>query len=435
MKKIIKYIWGLFCWVWFCIRRKLFGDKILDSICYSFYRWLLNYSICKYKQVKAWTEKKDIERIQGKEIIKIGFVVYTSSMWFFDELYSMLREDERFSPHIIIGHFNMKDRDSSDYEYSKTYRFFSETNYEIVPVDEIGTFDILFYLTPYSFYEEKLNLNNIKLSTLVYHSSYSYMLAGNTEKLNMDMYHWSFRYYTDSQYYLGAIRTIKRYSGNAKYLGYPKMDQFYSSHSLKISEKKTIIYAPHHSVHYTRFKSATFEKNYRYFLELVKKYKSDVLWIYKPHPLLRANSIKANIFKTQEEYDDYVHELENTGCVLIADSGDYFGLFKSSDAMITDSISFLAEYQFTGKPLLLLKSGEEKYNEFGDRIVDILYSCAGDDFDAIETFVKQVIEGKDPMYERRNIFFRENLDYRGGGGESANRRIYQDIKESLTEQL
>ena len=56
--------------------------------------------------------------------------------------------------------------------------------YNVIYNDAVETYDVLFYLTPYEFYEEKLTLPNVKLSHLILHVSYSYMLTGNFEKLS-----------------------------------------------------------------------------------------------------------------------------------------------------------------------------------------------------------------------------------------------------------
>lgn len=429
LKNIIKYFVGFFCYVTLkCANYFIKDTRMLKCLKYKIYHWISQYSIKKYKSIKKNTEEKVVACIHAKKQIRVAFIVYTSSMWFFDELYKLLEDNSRFEPSIIIGHFKMTDFSSSELEYNNCYDFFSRKEYRIGTINTIDDQDVLFFLTPFDFYEKQLLLNNLYLSHLVFHASYSYMLVGNSSKLFLDMYHLSYRYYTDSQYYKTQLKNIvEKYSNNARYIGYPKMDQFYLAKCSKISDKKVIIYAPHHSVNYTEFKSATFEDNYRFFMELIKRTKNDVYWIYKPHPLLRDHCVVANIFESYDEYDAFLDELKQSGNVAIVDNGDYFEYFKSSDAMITDSVSFLAEYQFTGKPLLLLMSGKEKYNEFGNSVVNILYKCAGDDFSSIESFVSDVINDIDPMKSEREKFFKANLDYKYEQNNSANYRIYKDF--------
>lgn len=102
--------------------------------------------------------------------------------------------------------------------------------------------------------------------------------------------------------------------------------------------------------------------------------------------------------------------------------------------MITDSISFLAEYQFTHNPLLLLKSGKEKYNDFGEQVVKILYTCAGNNTEDIEKFVNNIIAEKDEMFSIRKEFFESKLAYMKNG-KTANKKIFEDIKSLISSDI
>ena len=46
--------------------------------------------------------------------------------------------------------------------------------------------------------------------------------------------------------------------------------------------------------------------------------------------------------------------------------GEYRAYFASSDAMILDSVSFMAEYLYVHKPALFLTREGERFNEFGE---------------------------------------------------------------------
>ena len=426
IKNLVKRIIGLLCnsYIKFMSAKNKEG-KWLDRLTFRTYRYLISFSVSEFLKSKTTCEKTALRRISNKSIIKFAFVVYTGSMWFFDELYHLLDEDNRFSVAVIVGHFS----ELPDSEFEKGLSFFRDKKqFTIDSSKNLSKYDILLYLTPYDFKEKNLNISNINLSKIVLHVSYSYMLVDNKNKLFLDMYHWCYRYYTDTAYYLNMIEsTVEYYSDNACFLGFPKMDSFYSCESKRLSDKITIIFAPHHSVNYSKLKSATFEDNYLFFLELVEMFKDSVFWIYKPHPLLKAHCVQAGIFENEADYDEYVDSLKKTGCVYIAEQGDYFSFFKASDAMITDSVSFLAEYQFSGKPLLLLMSGKEEYNAFGKELVKCLYKTGGKDYDAIKHFVENVIRGNDEMREDRNTFFRNYLENCNGYHESSNRKIYNDI--------
>ena len=399
---------------------------------YRKFKLVASCFIAKFKKFKEYNDKMNVLRLKNQQIIRCGFVVYSSSMWNFDKLYYLFKNHEAFSVNIIVAHVSDTniDKESAESEYSKTVLYFKNKHLEVFDAKRISAldYDLLFYLTPFALVEEQFHYYNIPLSVGLLHSSYSYMLAGNMSKLKKWLYHFALAYYTDTNYYKQLIEKTDLYTRNAKYLGFPKMDQFYTAEFQRRSTKKIIIYAPHHSVNYTEYKSATFEDNYLDILELAKQHADSTYWIYKPHPLLRPHSVVAGIFDSVEEYDRYVDEWNNLENADVVTSGEYFSLFKESDAMITDSVSFLAEYQFTHNPLLLLESGKEKYNDFGNSILDILYKCPGDDISGIESFIMDIVSEKDDMKEKRMAFFEDNLSYRKNSM-SANYRIFKDILE------
>ena len=225
---------------------------------------------------------------------------------------------------------------------------------------------------------------------------------------------------------------IRVRTNNLVYCGYPKMDEFYNNKLInKPSNKKVIIYAPHQSVNYKGVKSATFDINYRLILGIAKKYSDSTFWYIKPHPLLRSNSVAAGIFRDVEEYDKYIDEWNSLYNAKAVMDGDYINVFKQSDAMITDSVSFLAEYQFTDKPLLLLESGKQLYNDFGNSLLKVLYRCKPDDTRTMESFIDNILANKDLMKNQRKKFFDENLNYKKATGCLANEAIFKFFKNSF----
>ena len=391
--------------------------------------WIKDYSIDKFRNIKRYNDVKLVDKLKSQDKIKFAFVVYTSSMWNLHYLHQLLYQNSRYDVDVIVGRSTIKDKCAREKEYIETINYFEKLGCSILraqDIKDINIYDILFYLTPFGFSDDNIKLKNVPTHIMLLHTSYSYMLAGNKNKIEAPMYHLAYRYYTDTNFYREMVSTVKFYTGNAIYLGFPKMDYFYQTRFRKRSTKKIIIYAPHHSVNYTKFKAATFEDNYNAILEIAKKYVDTTYWIYKPHPLLRAHSLEKGIFSSANEYDSYEDKWRQLPNADVVSVGEYFSVFKKSNAMITDSVSFLAEYQFTHNPLLLLKSGKEEYNSFGQSLVDILYQCAGTDIKSIEEFVKNIIAGKDEYREKRMSYFEKNLNYMQGG-KLANERIYEDI--------
>jgi len=434
LKKLIKRIVGAI----YCIRI-LANSRTLGTITYND---LWRTSFC-YKNFFVKYKKRIIERNikcikEKKDMVRVAFVVYTSAMWTVDKLYHSFVQNDKYEADIIIARFWMEDEEASESTFEKTVKYFQEKKYNIITLEDesfdVSSYDLLIYTTPYDFVEEKINLLNISLNCLVCYISYSYMLVENYEKINLPMYILSWFLFCDSSYYKRMVEdNIRINTNNALYLGYPKMDDYYSKEGgVDKCEFKTIIYAPHHSVTYKNNKSSTFDINYRMIIEIARKYQNQIRWILKPHPMMAARCIEAGIFENYEKYQEYLDEWKNLRNAMVVSEGDYFDLFKMSDGMITDSISFLAEYQFTGKPLLLLESGLLKYNEFGDSVKEILYSCMGDDRLKIESFVENtVLDENDPMKSFRRSFYMMYLDYYSKQKKFANDIIYEMFMECL----
>ena len=87
----------------------------------------------------------------------------------------------------------------------------------------------------------------------------------------------------------------------------------------------------------------------------------------------------------------------------------YLEIFATSDGMIMDSNSFLAEYMYVNKPLLFLTREEQTFNKLGRSIVDTYDQCDGRDYIGIESF------------------FGKHLDYLAKNGCLAGEMIYNDI--------
>ena len=158
------------------------------------------------------------------------------------------------------------------------------------------------------------------------------------------------------------------------------------------------------------------------------KYKSEVLFSFKPHPLLKNKlDILWGKEKTKEYYDKWA-SMENTS----VNEGDYIDLFLSSDAMIHDSGSFISEYLYVNKPVMrTLNEVEEseKMNDFAMECIANHYLANNEQ--QIEQFIQNVINGIDPLKEQRTKFVNEVLMPNG----SPSQNIIDDILDSIDNQI
>ena len=101
-----------------------------------------------------------------------------------------------------------------------------------------------------------------------------------------------------------------------------------------------------------------------------------------------------DVYKRQmNEWKEYENQWRNLQNADVIDEGMYDELFVNSDAMILDSVSFLAEYLYVHKTLLQLMRKEQRYNDVGDRLIKVHYVADGKDEEAIERFLQEVVLG------------------------------------------
>lgn len=398
----------------------------------------------------------NLKHLQAKKRIKVAFILYSASMWSCDELYRLFQEDPRFEPYIILSRYTLDANQTTFPTFQKSLQAFKNTNYHIVILDQnlpkqkcyaaMGEPDIVFFLTPYNVLVP-IGQNECYLpaSVLCIYIPYAYMLIKADEKFNSDGMTLSWRHFTDSVLYRQMlIQYSDNYRLNTFFVGYPKMDVYYQPPQKSKTEiwkfphgstAKCIIYAPHHSLRGAKKCTAhfsTFDDNFRAVLEYARSHQTETSWIIKPHPNLKMTVLETGLFHSEEEYNAYLAEWNNLPNAKVVEEATYYDIFKTSDAMICDSVSFLAEYQFTGKPLLLLTRPEQEFNEFGRKLAEVLYQVPGNDLNGIKDFIDAVVlEGKDGMKKRRDDFFRLNLDYRFNSQPPASQQIYNHIVSAI----
>ena len=419
-----------------------------------------------YLKIKNYLEEINTQRLRKQDKIVIGFIANYSSTWIGDDLYCLFEQNEQFEPYVfLIANFNVQNIDLVKEEYAKNLDFFKEHNLRVVQTLDLDTGrqysweelgikpQICIWLTPWTdLFREHFHLLNYSLDILHTYIPYGFMLAENENntfvyhQYNQIMHNVAWRNFFDSQ---KAVEMAEKYtfvgSENGVYTGYPKMDSFFEKNSKddfwsNISYEngtcpKRIIYAPHHAIEKTgNICVSTFASNYLTIQELAKKYSNETIWIFKPHPQLKYKAIQAGIFRNNEEWEAYVNQWRDMKNAQVVEEGSYTEIFIHSDAMIMDSVSFLAEYLYTDKPLLFLIRDKAYLNQFGLDILENYYSAAGEDIEAIEWFIREIVMAdQDRLQEQRNAFFKKNLDYYQKFGQSAARNIYKVFTDAFGE--
>lgn len=380
-----------------------------------------------------------------KERIKVGFILYDASMWCGDELYHLFDRSERYEPTIYLC--LRKDVGASK-KIQEDFRHGVEQlqlrGCSVVPVTQERETpveaDVLFCLTPYhQVLPKQADFMRMTPKTLLIHIPYALSITTYEGTWKSELAELSWKQFVESEdrlAYFSAQSKGRFRHGYAS--GHPKMDglavhgdEMRFAWKMAQPDAKKIIWAPHWSIR-GGVEFATFQWNWQFFYDYAKEH-PETSWIVKPHPNLLVTAVSYGIFSSEKEFQEYLDAWDSLPNAKVVTGAYYHEIFATSDAMVLDSGSFVAEYQYTGKPLLFLTRDTQKTNDFGHDLMQRLYRADGKDHAEIEDFIEDVVlRGNDTMQQERQAFFREHLDYIGRNGKTASEFIFDEIDRGIS---
>lgn len=361
---------------------------------------LYNLFIRLRKKCLLKRKLRNICNHKGK--IKVGFLVSEQAKWCYQSVYDAFNKDPRFEPIILVT--KLYNEHLGRKTYYKTmkdcFNFFKSKGLNVVYAydDEakkyidISKFDlgILFYQQPWEIdYCQSPMLASVHSITC--YCSYGYELLNYSASYTEEFHRQLDIMFTSSDDVTKYINSKVHNTSNLINSGNPKLDQYDLDENIKKNKKITIIYAPHHSFEKNGIKCATFDRNGIDILRIAKSYSDKINWIFKPHPRFKHAVIINNIMSA-DEIDKYYKEWEKIGSIY--EGGDYIKMFQNSDGMITDCVSFLAEYLPSKKPLLHLFNDKTDWNDVGKKIIQSFYKVISTE-QLVELIQKVLIEKQD----------------------------------------
>ncbi|MDR1475468.1 MAG: hypothetical protein LBI30_03040 [Holosporales bacterium] len=393
--------------------------KVFLSPAY-FYRTEAKSTACA-KEILNLQEQLDFARENCDKIrghskpIKVLLLINTAgTLNCFKEVYELMLSDSDFLPSIIAVPLYKENNELDAYTYKQLISSLAEQNISYTegisedlktPLDLLSLSpDYVFYLDPYmQTYAKHQRADFMSLFARVCYIPYGYMMLDNlnnssdTGYYNRYFHNLCWRIFCESPWHLEQFKKYQRKAGrNVLYLGYPKnasiafncvTDSYWKK--IKQNFKKIIIWAPHWTISdiYSNCKSGNFDRYCKDMLDMAKRTR-DVFFALRPHPNLR-NGVISTGFMSGAEFDEYIsvwNSNHNAACYI---GNDYQQMFSVCDALILDSISFIAEFVPYNKPGLYLERRDRtKLNEFGNRMLE-RYEKAYD-FRDIERFVDEV---------------------------------------------
>lgn len=372
--------------------------------------------------------KNVLKTLKTKQKLRILFICEQNQKWCYTNLYKALEKLDNFEvlPVLLLPVIQSGENIFTQEENKK---FFDKLNINSLDGFDYKTnenIDIKLLNPDIVFYQQPWYLNNknhpkyVSFYALTIMAPYGYTTlnekawgTNNTKEVYRSL--WLFL--AESPYHIKFYKKAAKMKNNLVALGSLKLDEYKKPARNTAATKKTIIYAPHHSLGNDGLKMATFDKNYKLFLDFAKN-NPQYNFIFKPHPMLK-NAVVVHNLMNEEEYENYIKEWENLPNSEVYQDGEYFEIFKTSDVLITDCSSFLAEYFPSKKPIVFInRKDRAPFDKFGEKIKKGF--CVVDDFSQIEPVLRDILDkNNDPLYKTREkilkkeFYIKEKSAYEG----------------------
>jgi hypothetical protein len=185
--------------------------------------------------------------------------------------------------------------------------------------------------------------------------------------------------------------------------------------------KKRVVYAPHFSMGNSHM-TATFAKNWQFMFNLASM-NPQTTWAIRPHPSFEQGVVSSGLM-AKWDLEDYYRQWEKYG--IVVRDGNYIDLFRTSDCLLTDCISALADYLPTGRPVFHLRDERQTvdFNAIGTRIIGSYYQVHSN-VELYKLFSRVMVDGDDFLGEAR----RKCLEDLGlMAGKMASMRVFEHLE-------
>jgi hypothetical protein len=403
----------------------------------------------QFKRVQ-YNQRRALLRIKKKDKIVVVFFLIHDADWKYEGVYRLMEKDEQFEPIVVVCPYIAYGDDFMLRILNHAYNSFKKEGYRVIKSlnENTGKWlnikseihpDIICFTSPWELTRPEYLIQNY-LDTLTCYVPYGFKISHLYEAhFNKPTQNLVWKFFLETDIHLKLSQKYSRNNAaNAVVTGYPGMDRllqkdYHPSDVWKINDEKIkrIIWAPHHTIPGmgATLDYSTFLSYSDFMLEIADRNKEKIQIAFKPHPILRINLSKEEVWgkeKTDKYYQRWA-DLQNGQLI----EGDYMDLFFTSDGMIHDSGSFLIEYLYTNKPVMFMFSDDlipERFNEIGKIALSKLYN--GKNKTDIEEFIEDIIiKGNDYLKSERIEFF--NTIIKPPNNNTASENIFNYLKSVI----
>ncbi len=353
------------------------------------------------KKVAANYARKisELRNAIGQRAITVGFLVRENTKWSYESLYHQLTAHPDFTPLVLIADDGKILSDTAQNE-----KFFKDYNYRVIRKQSDFRklhVDILFYEQAWFDLSGDFTPEQLSPYALTFYVPYALKVRhdANTlvpQSVFFKAVYRSFCFCRTDEKDLHDAGIF-----NTSIVGHPRTDAYLEpvrENPWKSTGKTRIIYAPHHSFANSYLKLGTWEWSGRHLLELARKSQDSTEWIFKPHPRFKYELTK--LFKSEAKAQAIMDEWAEVS--QLYDKGNYFDLFKTSDLMICDCLSFKMEWLPSGKPYIQLNSRYKDFYAFDEADYYTEHYYKADTTEDIDRLFNMLVHQKeDPLKEAR----------------------------------
>lgn len=398
-----------------------YGISVLSSFASRVKRYLAVSQPVKHAQL--------IEKLKGKRRLRVAFLALHASVWKVDAVFTKMLNSPSFDPLIVVcpyvsfGEERMwaDMRQSCEYFEGKGYPFicsYDAAEQRWLNLTELGI-DIVFFTNPHNLtrkeYYQEAYLGFLSCYVPYHHEVCRY--GGDHAQYNQDFHNALWKIFVPHRYSFNTFKAVSVARGtNVIVTGYPAMEGLLEkkARGVNVDAWKTndgryrVIWAPHHTIDNAVLPYSNFLKYAQAFRSAADIMKDQVVWSFKPHPLLKPKLYKHASWGREKTDEYYAYWATQPHAQL--DEGEYIDLFLSADAMIHDSGSFLAEFLYVQKPVLYLYSEnnqDDYYSGFGLAALD---ACEiGHCFDDVMAFLGRLIESTWQLKDAHGSFLAKEI--------------------------
>ena len=403
---------------------------------------------------RKWRDYRDYERrlpvlkerVFAKDKIKVVFFPINIGMWKNDYLFQLMLNHPRFEPYIVSffvpidsWEYQLRNQKAmADFFKAKGYPYIDMYDEASEKWFDVKTFkpDIVFYTQAVDVAYPQYKISALWDECLFYYTPYCIGMEDQRRGYNTLLENICVKFFVPSEYHRHEYASFFVNKGrNVVFTGFPSFDYLtrpikQPNYKWKYNDsRKRIIWAPHHSILETDLLSySNFLEIATEMVELAKRFEDKVQIVFKPHPRLRPKLelLEGWGAKRTSDYYETWANMPNT-CL---EDGDYYDLFLTSDAMIHDCSTFMAEYLVTEKPIMfvLREDAGLNLNRYAQQCFEQHY--VGHSMEDIEKFIEEVVIGGDDVMKKDRLEFVHNTLLPKG-----NNLVAENIFNEITKEL